>query len=633
MLPPDPTIVPLLRRAFESYQAGQLAEAERVYRDILARDPRNFPALNMLGVIAAQRRDYDGAIGHLTRASRANPSAIEVHINLGRIQAECRDYPAAVASLARALAINPRHPLANNNYGATLSQLKRMEEALLHLQRATAAAPDYFDAWHNQGNVLSEMRRFKEAFIAYDTAFRLNPAAEETEGARLFAKLQICDWSNFETERSRLVAAIRSGRFAAPPLKMLRLTADPAEQLQCARIYAARRHGGVASAPFAPRAARDRIRVAYVSYDFRPHPVARLIAGVVEAHDRSRFEVIGVSLQEDDRSEIGQRLKHGFDKFIDVSKLDDAALLRLLREQEFDVAVDLMGYTNGNRANAFALRIAPIQVAYLGFLGTLGAAHIDYMIADRVVVPETHRQYFTEKIAYLPSYLVSDRNKMPAQGQETRSDFGLPDHAIVFCCFNNSYKISPATFDSWMRILHRVESAVLWLHAENDEVVHNLKHAAVARGVDASRLVFAKPAPYQHYLARYRLADLVLDTHPQNAGGTASDALKEGIPLLTRLGQTMAGRIAASALTAVGLPELITHTSTAYEDRAVELVTDREKLQTLKQKLAHNRRTMPLFDTEAFTRHIEAAYSLMIERHRAGVPPDHIQVLNSADHA
>jgi predicted O-linked N-acetylglucosamine transferase (SPINDLY family) len=624
--PPDSATIERLKRAFASYQAGNLPDAARLYQNILARDPNNFPALNMLGVIAARTRAYADAIRYLTRALAANPQAVEVYINLGRIQAECQDYPGAIATLGKALAIDPRHPVANNNYGLVLSAVERHDDALLHIGRATSVAADYADAWHNQGNVLSKMRRFKDAFRAYDTAFRLDPQAEETEGARLFAKMQICDWSNFESERSRLVESIRDGKLSAPPLKMLALTSDPGEQLQCARLYD-RRNPGPAPLPFVKKARTDdRIRIAYVSHDFRPHPVAYLIAGLIEAHDRTRFDVIGVSLQPDDPSAIGQRLKGAFDRFVDVSKHDDATVVRLLRDLDVDIAVDLMGYTNGNRRNIFAMRAAPIQVSYLGYLGTLGADFIDYMIADRIVVPASHRPYYTEKIACLPSYQVNDRKRVSASGTLSRADVGLPADGMVFCCFNNNYKISPATYGSWMSILRQVDHAVLWLHADNDDVVRHLKAEASARGIADSRIVLSKPAPYAEYLARYRLADLFLDTHPQNAGATASDALWEGLPVLTRIGETLAGRIAASALTAVGLPELITQTPDEYERRAIALATQPVMLQTVKQKLEKNRLTTPLFDTQAFTRHIESAYRAMHERHHAGLRPDHLEV-------
>ena len=426
----------------------------------------------MLGLISIRQQQYQHAVRYLEQAMKANPNAVEAPINLGRLHGECLDHARAAEVLEKALAIDPRHPIANNNYGLVLSALGRYEEAVLHVKTATSVAPDYADAWHNQGNILSRLGRYGEALHAYDRAFRLDPASEETEGARLFAKLQVCDWSNFDAERTRLLDAVRNRRLAAPPLKMLTLSSDPGEQLQCAALFSSKRH------PSSPQPSADksgagdgRIRVAYVSYDFRPHPMTYLIAGLIEAHDRTQFDVIGVSLHAEDPSDIGQRMKNAFAEFIDASKLSDQAIVRMMHERGIDIAIDLMGHTDGGRPSIFAMRAAPVQVAYLGYLGTTGADYIDYMIADEILVPDGARPYYREKMAYLPSYQANDRKRHISDKAMSRSDFGLPADAFVFCCFNNSYKISPATFGSWMNVLNDVDGAVLWLLADNDDVV------------------------------------------------------------------------------------------------------------------------------------------------------------------
>jgi predicted O-linked N-acetylglucosamine transferase (SPINDLY family) len=348
---------------------------------------------------------------------------------------------------------------------------------------------------------------------------------------------------------------------------------------------------------------------------------------MIEGQDRERFEVVGISLHAEDRSPIGQRINQAFDKLIDVSRLNDIEAAKLIRELEIDIAIDLNGHTRNSRPNIFAWRAAPMQVNYLGFPATTGADYIDYLIADCTLVPESCRAHYTEKIVYLPdSYQVNDARRPISDKNFTRAECNLPEKAFVFCCFNNNYKILPDVFDCWMRILRRVDGSVLWLLEDNEIAALNLKKAAAERGIDAGRLVFASRMPLPEHLARHRLAALFLDTIPYNAHTTASDALWAGLPVLTQIGETFAGRVAASVLNAVGLPELITATPQAYEDLAVELAADSEKLAAISAKLANNRLTKPLFDTRLFTRHIEAAYSAMYQRYQAGLPPECISV-------
>jgi protein O-GlcNAc transferase len=376
----------------------------------------------------------------------------------------------------------------------------------------------------------------------------------------------------------------------------------------------------------AKRQLHNKIRIAYVSYDFRPHPVSHLIAGLIESHDRKRFDLVGVSLQPEHPSELGQRVKQAFDKFIDVSRMSDQAVVQLMRKIEVDIAIDLMGYTSGNRTDIFAQGAAPVQVNYTGFPGTMGAEYIHYIIADKTIIPVENAQFFSEKIVQMPvRYRAQPRDS--AQRTPTRAEVGLPDSAFVFCCFNNNSKITPEVFDCWMKILKEVTNSVLWLFVDNAKAASNLQKEAEIRGVHPKRLVFAKRVPPSDHLARQRLAGLFLDTLPYNAHTTASDALWAGLPVLTRIGDTFAGRVTASLLNTIELTELITTTPQAYEALAIELATNSEKLANIKRKLATNRLTTPLFDTQMHARHIEAAYAMMYDRYQANLPPDHIYIL------
>jgi predicted O-linked N-acetylglucosamine transferase (SPINDLY family) len=371
----------------------------------------------------------------------------------------------------------------------------------------------------------------------------------------------------------------------------------------------------------------DRIRIAYLSGDFREHAVAFLTAGMFECHDKSRFETTGISWGPDDSSEIRGRIRKSFERFVDVRTQGAAEIAELMRKLEIDIAVDLMGFTNGLRTNIFARRPTPIQVNYLGYLGTMGAQYIDYIIADRILIPKDQYEFFSEKVVCLPNtFQVNDQERHISNKVYMRAKAGLPEDGFVFCCFNNYYKIAPDVFDIWMRILKQVDGSVLWLVEGSPAMERNLRNEAAARAVDAERLVFAPVLPLPEHQARLPMADLFLDTLPYNAGTTASDALWAGLPVLTRMGDTMAGRMAASVLNAIGLPELIATTPDAYERIAIELAMRPEKIAAIKRKVVENRLSTPLFDTKLFTKHIEAAYIAMHERYQAGLPPTHLYI-------
>jgi predicted O-linked N-acetylglucosamine transferase (SPINDLY family) len=373
----------------------------------------------------------------------------------------------------------------------------------------------------------------------------------------------------------------------------------------------------------------DRIRIAYLSADFRQHPLSFLTAGMFESHDKSRFEITAISFGVDDDSEIRARVKASFERFVDARASSDAQIADLLKALEIDIAVDLMGFTTDSRTGIFARRPAPIQLHYMGYPGTMAARYIDYMVADRVVIPDHQQASYSEKLICLPnSYFVNDTGRQIADKMFSRAELGLPPSGFVFCCFNSNHKITPLVFDRWMRILKQVEGSVLWLLPGHATAADNLRKEARARGVDAERLIFAGRMSPPDHLARHRAADLFLDTLPYNAHTTACDALWTGLPVLTCLGEAFVGRVAASLLHAVGLPELITTTLDEYQHLAVDLATTPDKLAAIRAKLANHRLTMPLFDTRLFTRHIEAAYAAMHARQQAGLAPDHIVVSN-----
>ncbi len=449
-------------------------------------------------------------------------------------------------------------------------------------------------------------------------------------GLLLDTRLQCCDWRNYEAASQAIVAAVGRGERADAPFSFLSHAADPAPQLACAKSFAAAEYPGRPLA-LRPRRRGDRMRLAYVSADFHEHATAYLTAELFETHDRERFEVTAISYGPDDRSPMRTRLIRAFDRFVDVRDKTDREAAALIDELEIDIAVDLKGYTADNRAGIFSHRGAPLQVAYLGFPGTMGVPFIDYVIADRHVIPDRLAPHYSEKIVRLPdSYQVNDRARRIAEQAPSRGEAGLPETGFVFCSFNNNYKIRPAIFDIWMRLLKAVEGSVLWLLQDNPVAVENLRREAQARGVSAGRLVFAPRVDLPAHLARHRLADLFLDTLPYNAHTTASDALWAGLPLVTLCGESFASRVAASLLHAARLHELVTESLADYEALALKLATTPALLAGYRRRLEAERLAVPLFDTARFRRHIETAFAAMHERQRRGEPPASFDVTEAA---
>ncbi len=609
----------------------------------------------------AQLARSDDALACYRQAIALKPGYAEAHINRGNLLLKLRRYADALADYDAAIAISSTFPEAYAARANALAALLRTDEALasyaraielkidcaeayrglanlqlrLHrydealesFDRAIEWSPDHAETHRGRGALLVLLRRFQQAIASYDRAVALNPDQKYIIGMRQYAKMQSCDWTDLESNIQLLVEGLEARRAVTVPLPVLALVDSPPLHRLAAEIWVREecpRDDGLGAVVVQPR--RQRIRVGYFSADFRVHPVSLLTAQLFELHDRSRFEVTAFAFGPECNDQVRLRLLQAFEHFIDVDRRTDLEVARMARDMGIDIAVDLTGFTQNARTGIFAMRAAPVQVSYLGYPGTLGTDYMDYLVADRVVVPEASRRHYAEKIIYLPdSYQANDSTREIAEVSLSREELGLPRVGIVFCCFNRSFKLMPATFDCWMRILKRVEGSVLWLTEGDQAAVAQLRQHASSRGIDAGRLVFAQPVPSTAaHLARHRAADLFLDTQPFNAHTTASDALWAGLPVLTCIGEAFPGRVAASLLTAIGLPELITTTLADYENLAVRLAAEPRELAQLRQKLACNRPSMPLYDTPRFARNLEAAFVQVYERSQAGQPPDHI---------
>jgi predicted O-linked N-acetylglucosamine transferase (SPINDLY family) len=446
--------------------------------------------------------------------------------------------------------------------------------------------------------------------------------------AQLYSRMMICDWDAFESALSEIVDKTKQGNAAFSPFPLLPLTDSPDLQLRAAETYAADKYPVQSGlGPIPERTPHERIRIGYYSADYRNHATTYLIAELFEAHDKEKFELIGFSYGPDQKDEMRERVVAAFDRFIDIRDMSDIEVAELSRELEIDIAVDLKGYTEDARSGIFSYRAAPVQVSYLGYPGTMGASYIDYIIADSTVITAESQPYFSESVVYLPgSYQVNDSKRKISERLFTREELGLPDDGFVFCCFNKNYKITPRTFDSWMRILGEVNNSVLWLFEKNDAASANLRKQAERQGIDPGRLIFVTFLPLDEHLARHRAADLFIDTFPYNAHTTASDALWSGLPVLTCAGESFASRVGASLLNAIEMPELITSTHEEYEALAVELASNPDKLAQVRNKLQDNRMTTPLFDAQLFTQNLEKAYRAMYQKYQTGQPASHMYI-------
>jgi len=468
-----------------------------------------------------------------------------------------------------------------------------------------------------------------EALTSYDRAIEIKPDYEYLFGTTLHTKMKMCDWQDFEVNIENLLLRIGEGKKSSSCLPVLAFTDSLSTQFKTSETWIKDKHPFNPSLGLIPKYEhKNKIRIGYYSADFRDHPVSTLVAELFELHDRSKFEVIAFYSGPADSSEMHKRVACAFDKFIDIRLTSDRDVAQISRDMHIDIAIDLTGLTQHARAGVFSFRAAPIQINYLGYSATMGVEYYDYIIADKVVIPEDKQKNYVEKIIYLPNcYLPHDSGQKISSQIFSKQECGLPLDSFVFCCFNAAYKLNPIIFDSWMRILKLSGSSVLWLSSHNNSAMANLRMEAEKRGINSSRLIFAQRTKLiEEHLARHSLAGLFLDTLPYNAHTTTLDALWAGLPVLTCMGESFASRAAASALNAIELPELITTTQEQYEATAIELATNPVKLKAIKDKLARNRLTTALFDTPRFTKHIEDAYTQMYERYQADLSLDHIYI-------
>ena len=600
----------------------RFGDALESYDKALAIDPAYPEALNNRGVALWNLGRPREASASYERAVAAKPDFVDAWNNLGGMLYEQRQYEAALAAYDKVLALAPEHVGAWNGRGSALRALRRPEEALAGFDRAIALDDRHAEAYANRAIVLWEdLGQFEPAVADLERVLALDGGWPYTRGELLHLKMQGCDWNGYEELLARIDAGVRAGNRVVRPFVYQAVSNSPADLKAGSAIFARDLFQPAKPLAEKPRR-REKIRLGYLSGEFRDQATAQLMVGLYEQHDRSRFDIVGFDSGWHNDSPMRRRLEAAFGSFIDIAPLSDEGAARAVLAEEIDILVNLNGYFGDQRMGVFARRPAPLQVNYLGFPATLGAEYMDYIIADAVVIPEDEKQFYNEKVVWLPdSYQANDSKRAIAGKGQTRAEAGLPPKAFVFCNFNQSYKLTPDIFAAWMRILKQVPGSVLWLWQSRAKAAENLRQEAARQGIAPERLVFAGSLPAAQHLARLKLADLFLDSLPYNAHTTASDALWAGLPLLTCRGTAFPGRVAASLLNAAGLPELVTGTMEDYERLAVELAQDSKQLKAVREKLARNRPSCALFDTARFRRNIEAAYAKMWDIAASGENP------------
>lgn len=582
---------------------GRFADALADYDAALTAAPDYVEALNNRGSVLQDLKRPAEALAAYEQALRLAPRYAAAHNNRGSALLDMRRFADAFGSFDHALALRPQDAEIWNNRGNALQGLMRLDEAVASYDRALEIRPGYPEAHSNRGGALQQLKRYDEALASFERA----GAQPHAFAGAAMAALNLCDWNRMARIGVEMPERIAADQ-AIPPWVLLGYSGDEALQQQCAQNAIRQRFPVLPPAMAVTFYAHGKIRLAYISSDFLQHPVAAQIAQLIEAHDRTRFEVIAISTGKDDGSALRKRLVKGFDQFHDVKEQSPRAIAALIRELETDVLVDLNGHTQGDNFEVMSHRPAPIQASWLGYAGTTGASFIDYLIADAVVAP--HAATFSEKLALLPNCFFPTDTGNTIGAAPSRAQAGLPDDGFVFCSFNNNFKFTAPVFAIWMRLLAQLPGSVLWLKKPNTTAEHHLKQAAQENGVDPARLIFAGGAPLDEHFARHTLADLFLDTLPYNAHATACDALWSGLPVLTCKGTAYAGRVAASMLLTAGLPELVTETAEDYERMALALARDPARLKVLRDRLTG--RNSPLFDTLRFARDLEALYEKML---------------------
>lgn len=607
------------------YQIKRNEDALSAYDRAISLKPLHAKAFNNRGNVLKELCRYDEAIESFNQAIMIDPEFVDPYYNLGNIQQVLRRFESAVSSYDTAITLRADDADSYHNRANALSALGLYGDAIASLDHSLQIKPDFVKAYFAKANIYRTIFDYENAIKNYEHVLALDPHFDFLLGDLIHTKMLVCDWTDVDLLISQLIKKAKKLEKATAPFPVLSVTNNLALHKKVAEVYSRNILGDDSGFKPQEKVIHNKIRIGYFSADFHNHATMHLMADIFKCHDKNKFEVIAFSFGPDKQDEWRAQVLPHFNEFIDLRNTSNNQIVEVVRSKSIDIAIDLKGYTEDSRPEIFMQRVAPIQVNYLGFPGTMGSGLIDYIIADSVLIPAEHQKHYVEKVAYLPNCYQANLNQRTISDKKfTREEFGLPESGFVFCSFNNSYKITPAMFECWMSILKHTESSVLWLFSNTNLAINNLKAKAANYGVDSTRLIFAKSMSVEEHLSRIRLADLFLDTFPYNAHTTASDAIRVGLPILTLIGESFASRVAASLLTCIDLPELITNSMQEYSALAIELASNRAKLEKIKNKLALSIESSTLFDAKRFTADLEVLYKTMLEKHEKAIENTHI---------
>ncbi len=651
---------PKFKEAINFHKNGDLKKVNEICLQILKGEPRNFDVLHLLGITSYQINKFEKSIEYFERAIKVKSNNSEIYNNLGialkkinkknealekfdqaikinnnyfeaynnraNVYIELNKLDKALTDFNKVIELKPNLAEAYNNRGNVKNQLKKFDDALEDYNKAIQIKPNFAEAYNNKAIILNDNYKFKEAIENYTKAIEINPNINFLLGSLMFLKLNVCDWKSYSEDLNLINNKIIENLPVSTPWSFLHFSNSPDLQKKNTEIFIKKKYSHLnISQNLIKKNKNKKIRLGYYSADFRNHAISYLTANLFEEHDREKFEIFAFSFGPNVEDKMKNRIKNSVDKFYDVSFKNDHEISSLSKDLEIDIAIDLMGFTEHNRFGIFLKRCAPIQINYLGYAGTLGCKNIDYIIADKILIPEENQKFYTEKIIYMPdTYQSNDAKKIISKKKFTKTEFGLPENSFVLCCFNKNYKITPSTFIIWMNLLKNINNSVLWLIKDNTQSNENLKIEASKNGINPDRIVFAERMPMEEHIARQKLANLFIDTFPYTAHTTCSDALRIGLPVVTRIGNTFASRVAASLLNTVDLNELVTNNENEYELKIIELAKNPLKLKEINKKLNENIQTKSLYNTKLFTKNLEKAFIEIHKKFLNNLPPDNI---------
>ena len=617
----------ILKKAVLLFENNKLESAKKICLDIYEKEPNNFDNLRLLNFIYYRKKDFLNALNIINKVIKINPNFAEAYNEKGGALNELKRFESSIESYNQAIKINSNYADAYYNKGVVLQSLRKLKLAIECYEKAIKINPNFFQAHNNKAFALQKLNKIDDSMQSYYRAFSINPESDFLLGDLIHSKNKICDWKNFNDDLKILEKKIIQKKKSSTPFPTLHLYNSPSLQKLSAEIWNKEKFNNKDILGFNLSKSSKKIRIGYYSSDFYNHAMSYLLAGLFELHNKSKFEIFGFSFSPEKNDEMRKRIAQSFNQFIDINLKTDKEVAELSRKLKIDIAVDLLGFTSNNRMGIFSEKCAPIQINYLGYPGTSGSKFIDYIVADKTLIPKKYQKYYSEKIIYLPdTYQVRDSKQKISTKIIKKENFNLPKNNFIFCCFNQNYKITPSIFNIWMRLLKKINKSVLWLLEDNPTASINLKKEAENKGINSERIIFAKRIPQSEHLARHKIADLFIDTFPYNAHTTCSDALWSGLPVITLAGESFASRVGASILKAIDLKELITTSEKDYENLILKLATNQKMLKKIKNKLNKNRKTKPLFNTKFYTKKIETAYTSIHKRNCLNLPPKNIEI-------